>query len=80
VQRQAGGVVGARALEAAGLDFERVVAAVSVGIEPFADRIAGEARLDVPAQSRPSVKMRRESWTCCISMCGFSVMTISNGS
>src|SRR6266852_928742 len=39
VQRQAAGLVRARALEVAGFHFERVVAAVAVGIEPFADRV-----------------------------------------
>src|SRR3954452_21747578 len=37
----------ARALEVASLDFERVVTAVAVGIEPLADRIARKARLFV---------------------------------
>jgi hypothetical protein len=40
VERQAGLVVGAWALEATGLDFEDVVAAVAVGVDPAADRVA----------------------------------------
>ena len=44
VQRQAGFVEGARSLEAAGLDLEQVVAAVAVGVDPFADRVAREGR------------------------------------
>src|SRR5258707_5396188 len=48
VQRQAACVIGARALEAAAFDFEHVVAAVAVLIDPFADRISDPARLDLP--------------------------------
>ena len=40
VKRQAGGVIDAGTSEAAGLDFERVVAAVAVGIDPLADRVS----------------------------------------
>jgi len=37
----------ARALEAAGLDLERIEAPVAVGIEPLADGIADQRRLDL---------------------------------
>src|SRR5215510_10922648 len=37
MERQAAGVVGARALEATGLDLQQVEAAITVGIDPFAD-------------------------------------------
>src|SRR5215470_13247048 len=40
VQRKPGGLEGARALEIARLDLERVVAAIAIGIEPLADRVA----------------------------------------
>src|SRR5258708_13237665 len=46
VQRQAAGVVGTRTLEAAGLDLEQVVVAVPFGVDPLADGIAVEARLE----------------------------------
>ena len=55
VQRNAAGVEGARALEVAGLDFEHVVAAVAVRVDPLADRVADEGRLISLGQSRPSV-------------------------
>src|SRR5437016_4864497 len=42
MQREAGIVVGARTLEAAALDFERVVAAGAAFIDPLADRVAIE--------------------------------------
>ena len=42
VERHAARLVSARALEVAGLDFEHVVLAVTVGVDPSADRIAGE--------------------------------------
>src|SRR5262245_56171171 len=45
VQRVAIAVERARALEIAGLDLERVEAAIIVGIEPFADRVAVEGWL-----------------------------------
>jgi hypothetical protein len=54
--RQAGLVVSARSLEAAGLDLEHVVAAIAVLVDPLADRVAGEVGLTL-GQSRPSVKM-----------------------
>src|SRR6266853_5495014 len=41
MKRQPAVFVGARPLEVAGLDFERVETAVAIAIEPFADRIAG---------------------------------------
>jgi hypothetical protein len=41
MKRDAAGFVNAWALEVAGLDFERIEAAVVVGVEPFADRRAG---------------------------------------
>src|SRR5215510_16407692 len=47
VQRDAAEFDRAWTLEVAGLDLERVEAAVAVGVRPFADRIAGEARLGV---------------------------------
>src|SRR5215470_5462548 len=40
VQRNAAAVERARSLEIPGLDLERVVASVAVGIDPFADRVA----------------------------------------
>src|SRR5439155_26126694 len=45
VERDAAGFIDARALEVAGLDLERVEAAVVIGVEPFADRVAGPGRL-----------------------------------
>src|SRR5207302_871867 len=47
MQRKAVGAVGTLAFHAAGLDFQRVVAAVAVSIEPLADGIALVARLDL---------------------------------
>src|SRR5215469_2618332 len=44
MQRQAAGVEGARALEAARLDLERAKAAGGVAVDPAADRVALEAR------------------------------------
>src|SRR5579871_5589097 len=45
MQRQAAVLVSARPFEVAGFHFERVIAAIAVGIEPFADRVALIARL-----------------------------------
>src|SRR5262249_5909210 len=45
VQRDAAEFDRAWTLEVAGLDLERVEAAVAVGVRPLADRIAREARL-----------------------------------
>ena len=60
VQADAARLVGARALEAAGLDLERGELSVAVRVDPLADRIAVEGGLDfVGAKARPSVKMRR---------------------
>src|SRR5262249_34368969 len=47
VQRQTGGVVGARPLHAAGLDFQHVVAAIAILVDPVADGIALECRLEL---------------------------------
>src|SRR5215510_5251299 len=44
---------GARPLEVAGLDLQRVEATVTVGVRPFADGIAGEARLCVLGKISP---------------------------
>src|SRR5215470_1702663 len=46
VQGNAAAVERARSLEIPGLDLERVVAAVAVGIEPFADRVAEKGWLN----------------------------------
>src|SRR5215469_3148658 len=51
-KRQAGTVIDARALEAAGLDLERAVAPLAGRIDPAADGIAGEGAL-VLALGRP---------------------------
>src|SRR5262245_18630694 len=59
VHRDAGRLEDARPFEVAGLDFQRVVFAVALGIEPLADRVApggwrdlcrvrGPVRLDSP--------------------------------
>src|SRR5579883_1621928 len=45
VERDAGELHRARAFEVAGFHLERVETAVPVGVQPFADRIAHEARL-----------------------------------
>src|SRR5215468_4516299 len=48
VEGQAGGVVGARTFErAARFDLQRVIDAVAVGVDPFAERVARVGRLDV---------------------------------
>src|SRR6266704_3733964 len=47
VQLDAARLERARPLEAAALDFEHVVAAIAVLIDPFADGIAVEGRLDL---------------------------------
>src|SRR5207344_354847 len=47
VQRQAGLVDRARALEAARLHHKHVIDAVAVLVDPSADRVAGIARLDI---------------------------------
>src|ERR1700730_18061071 len=47
MDRQAGRVQSPRALELAGLNFEQVEMAAAVLIDPFADRITLEARLDL---------------------------------
>ena len=47
VKRHAGAFIGARTLEAAGLDLQRVVAAVVIDIDPPADGMAEEGRLDL---------------------------------
>src|SRR5260370_37539361 len=44
MKRQAARLVRARAFEVAGFHLERVIAAVAVGIEPFADGVALIAR------------------------------------
>src|SRR6266436_7615354 len=46
MQRKAGGIIGTRALEAARLDFEHVVTAVTVLVYPATDRITLIARFD----------------------------------
>src|SRR6266478_5201850 len=46
VQRNAGRIERARPPHIAGLDFERVVGAVAIGVEPLADGIAGELRVE----------------------------------
>src|ERR1700682_5091301 len=47
VERKAGIVVGARTFEPARLDLEHIVAAGAALIDPFADRIAREARINL---------------------------------
>ena len=47
VKWKAVGVVGARALQAAGLDLEHVVMTSAALVDPFADGIAREGRLDL---------------------------------
>src|SRR5258708_39417412 len=47
VQRKPGLVESARPLEAARLDLERAVVAAAVLVDPAADRVAREGRLDV---------------------------------
>ena len=47
VERHPARVVGARAAQVPGLDLERVEAAVAVGVQPFADRVAVEGGFDV---------------------------------
>ena len=57
VQRKAGEVVNARPFERPPrLDFENVVAAVTVLVDPSADRVARISWLVVRGQSRPSVE------------------------
>src|SRR6266566_1754045 len=46
MQRQAGGIIMTGAFEAAGFDLQHVIAAVIVLIDPLADRIANQRRLD----------------------------------
>src|SRR5262249_25896610 len=53
VQRNAGRLEDARAAEAARLGFEHVVLSVALAVDPLADRIAGEARLDLPGPGAP---------------------------
>src|SRR5262249_40273758 len=53
MQRKAGGLEGARALEIAGFGLERVVAAIAIGIEPLADRVARERRLLIGREAAP---------------------------
>ena len=48
-QRQTGGIIGARSLEIEGLDFEHVVAAVAVLVDPFADDSPRRSARVVPA-------------------------------
>ena len=45
----------ARPLEIAGFDFEHVVAAVVILVDPLAGGIAGEGRLNDLGRARPSV-------------------------
>src|ERR1700693_1480989 len=47
VEGKAGGVVDARPLEAARFDFEQVIVAVAILVDPSSDRIAHIARLDL---------------------------------
>ena len=49
-------VEGARALDVAALDLQRIEAAIGVGIEPFADGVARESRLR--AVRRPAASVR----------------------
>ncbi len=53
VQRNAAGVVSSGALEAARLDLEAIVPAAAVRIDPRADGITQEARLDVRGPVAP---------------------------
>src|SRR4051812_32763250 len=48
MERQAGFIVSAWPLEAAGLDFEHIVGAVAVLVDPLADRVARERRINLP--------------------------------
>jgi len=59
MQRDAAGVKDARSLHAAGLDFECVVAAIAIGVEPFADGITQISRLqriDPPVEGHTDVR------------------------
>src|ERR1700693_5510734 len=47
VEGKAGGVVDARPLEAARLDFGQAIVAVAILVDPSSDRIAHIARLDL---------------------------------
>jgi hypothetical protein len=47
MKRHAGAFIGARTLEAAGLDLQRVVLVVVIDIDPSADGMAEECRLDL---------------------------------
>src|SRR5262249_28931866 len=53
MQRQPARLVSARAAEATRLDLEHVIAAVAVGIAPFADRIAEQRRDDLLGPGPP---------------------------
>src|SRR5262249_9448302 len=58
VQRDAAAFEGARPLEAARLDLEHAEAAVRALLEPLADRIAQEARLDLGG---PGASIRKDA-------------------
>src|SRR5207245_6706620 len=47
VERKTGGVIDARALEAARFDFEQVIVAVAINVDPPSNRIARIAWLDL---------------------------------
>ena len=48
VQRNSAGVISAgRTVEAAGLDFKHVVAAIAVEVDPFTDRVAAQGAFDI---------------------------------
>ncbi len=47
VERNAARIIGVRPLDGAGLDHQRIEASMTVGVLPLADRVAGEARIDL---------------------------------
>jgi hypothetical protein len=55
VERQAGGIIGARKLEIARFDFQRVEAAIAILVQPFPDGVPAKVGLTSSGQLRPSV-------------------------
>ena len=53
VQRKAGAVEDARALQSTRLDLEHVISALAVAIDPLADRISGEGRINLIRPGTP---------------------------
>src|SRR6185295_10896571 len=58
VQRDAAGIERARSLESAGLDLEQIEFAVAIGIDPSANGIAEQGRLD---GLRPGAPVREDA-------------------